>query len=255
MSRALDLGGALTDLTAMTNDDHGTHKRFYDDATAGARDGGFTVLIDGKQLRTPEKAPFLAPTLALAEACAREWREQVAHVRPETMPLTKIVNVVIDHTPRTRPRIVESIAGYAATDLVCHRAEKPDALVQRQADAWDPLVAWATDDLGAPLIVTTGVIAVAQPPEARAAFAAAAQTFDDFALTGLSNAVGIAGSGVIGLALARGRLDADAAFRAGSLDDLWQLETWGEDFIARKRLDALEAEFETLGRYFAALRG
>ena len=78
----------------MTNDDHGAHKRFYDDATADARDGGFAVLIDGRHLRTPEKAPFLAPTLALAEACAQEWREQVATVRPETMPLTKIVNVI-----------------------------------------------------------------------------------------------------------------------------------------------------------------
>ncbi len=239
----------------MKTDDQGAHKRFYDDATAEARDGGFAVLIDGRQLRTPEKAPFLAPTMALADACAQEWREQVATVRPETMPLTKLVNVVIDHTPRTRPRIVESIAGYAATDLVCHRAETPEALVKRQAETWDPLVAWAAQHLGAPLVVTTGVIPVDQPTEARAAFATAAEAFDDFALTGLAHAVGIAGSGVIGIALVLGHIDAAAAFRAGSLDDLWQLETWGEDFIARKRLDGLEVEFETLGRYFAALRG
>ena len=99
------------------------------------------------------------------------------------------------------------------------------------------------------------MIATQQPPEAREAFAAAAQALDDFTLTGLAHAVGIAGSGVIGIALARGRLDADAAFKAASLDDLWQLETWGEDFIARKRLDGLKAEFDGLGAYFAALRG
>lgn len=239
----------------MQTDDKGAHKRFYDDATAAARDGGFTVLIDGKQLRTPEKAPFLAPTLALAEACAQEWRDQVATVRPETMPLTTMVNVAIDHAPRTRARSIETIAGYAATDLVCHRAEKPEALVQRQAETWNPLVAWAADELGAPLVVTTGVIAVDQPQQARAALAAAAETFDDFALTGLAHAVGIAGSGVIGLALARGHLDVDAAYAAACLDDLWQLETWGEDFIARQRLDGLKAEFDRLGAYFAALRG
>lgn len=238
----------------MTAEDLGAHKRFFNDATVGARDGGFAVLMDGRQLRTPGKAPFLVPTQPLADICAAEWRAQVDIVRPETMPMTRLVNVVIDHTPRTRARIVESIAGYAATDLVCHRAEAPVALTQRQADAWGPLVEWAARDLGAPLRVVTGVIAADQPREARAAFAAAAEAFDDFALTGLAQAVGIAGSGVIGLALARGRLDAEAAYKASCLDDLWQLETWGEDFIARKRLDGLKAEFDMLGAYFAALK-
>ena len=239
----------------MTTEDLGAHKRFFSDASTGARDGGFAVLMDGRQLRTPGKAPFLAPTQALADICAAEWRAQIDIVRPETMPMTRLVNVVIDHTPRTRPRIVESIAGYAATDLVCHRAETPVALVQRQADAWGPLVEWAERDLGAPLKVVTGVIATEQSPKARAAFAAAAEALDDFALTGLAQAVGIAGSAVIGIAFARGRLDAKTAFEASSLDDLWQLETWGEDFIARKRLDGLKAEFDMLGAYFAALRG
>jgi len=95
---------------------------------------------------------------------------------------------------------------------------------------------------------------LSRPAQARTAFEAAAAAHDDFSLTALAHAVGMAGSGVIGFALARGRLDAVAAFEAASLDDLWQLETWGEDHIARQRLDNLEAEFLALGRYFTALR-
>lgn len=239
----------------MTATDLGAHKRFYKEATAGAKDGGAAVLIDGRQLRSPGKVAFLTPTLKLAEACAAEWNAQEEVVRPDTMPLTRLMNVALDHTPQRRAHIVENIAGYAATDLVCHRAEAPAALVERQAKMWDPLVAWAKDDLGAALEVVTGVIAIEQPREARAAFERAAEGFDDFALTGLAHAVGMAGSGVVGFALARGRLDSVAAFETASLDDLWQLETWGEDHVARKRLDDLEAEFIALGRWFAALRG
>ncbi|MBL8558544.1 MAG: ATPase [Hyphomonadaceae bacterium] len=239
----------------MTTDDLHAHKRFYKEATAAPKDGGATVLIDGRQLRTPGKTAFLAPTLKLAEACAAEWQAQGDVVRPESMPVTRLVNVAIDHTPRTRDRIVESIAGYAATDLVCHRAEAPESLVKRQADRWDPLVAWAATTLNAPLTVVSGVIAADQAPEARAGFEAAAAAHDNFSLTALAHAVGMAGSGVIGFALAAGRLDAVAAFEAASLDDLWQLETWGEDHVARQRLDNLEAEFLALGRYFTALRG
>jgi chaperone required for assembly of F1-ATPase len=228
-------------------------RRFYADVAAEARQGGFAVLLDGRQLRTPEKSIFLAPSRALAEACADEWRAQGETVRLDSMPLTRLVNTAIDRTPGTRALSVESIAGYAATDLVCHRADSPPALVQRQTDAWNALVDWARDDLGAPLNVVTGVMAADQPPEARIAFAAAADACDDFALTGLARAVGVAGSAVIGLALQRGRLSADAAYAAACLDDLWQLETWGEDFVARQRLDALKIEFDALGAWFAAL--
>jgi chaperone required for assembly of F1-ATPase len=234
--------------------DPGAHKRFYKEAAAAAKDGAAAVLIDGRQLRTPGKRAFLLPTLALAEACAAEWQAQGEIVRPPSMPLTRLANVALDHTPQTRARIVESIAGYAATDLVCHRAERPDALVLRQADMWDPLVHWARERLGAPLEIVAGVIAAEQPRAAREGFARAADAHDDFALTGLAHAVGMAGSGVIGLAMAAGRLDGDGAFRAACLDDHWQLETWGEDHAARQRLDNLEAEFKALGAWFAALR-
>lgn len=239
----------------MSAEDLSAHKRFYKEATAGPKDGGFAVLIDGRQLRTPGKSGFLLPTLALAEACAAEWQAQQEIVRPQTMPLTRLANVALDHTPLTRDRIVESIAGYAATDLVCHRADAPDSLVLRQARMWDPLVEWARTDLGAPLEVVTGVIAAQQPREAREAFERAANAHDDFALTGLAHAVGMAGSGVIGLAMAAGKLDAKGAFDAACLDDHWQLETWGEDHVARQRLDNLDAEFKALGAWFGALRG
>jgi len=239
----------------MALDDLHAHKRFYKDATAAAKDGGAAVLIDGRHMRTPGKTALVVPTMALAEACAAEWRAQGDIVRPDSMPITRLVNVALDHTARTRDIIVESIAGYAATDLVCHRATHPETLAAKQATAWDPLVAWAHETLNAPLVVVPGVIAADQPREARTAFERAADAHNDFALTGLAHAVGISGSGVLGFAMSFGRLDAIAAFEAACLDDLWQLETWGEDHFARKRLDDLEAEFVALGAYFTALRG
>lgn len=228
-------------------------KRPYETVVAAPAAAGFTVLIDGRQLRTPARNPFAAPTYALAELCAAEWAAQGDTVRPETMPITRLANVAVDQTPQARWRMAESIAGYAATDLVCHRADAPPALVERQSKAWDPLVEWAGARLEAPLTVVTGVIAAEQPSAARAAFERLALEFDDFGLTGLSHAVGMSGSGVLGFALALKKLTAAEAFEAALLDDLWQLETWGEDFAARERVETMRAEFEQLGRWFAAI--
>jgi chaperone required for assembly of F1-ATPase len=228
-------------------------KRFFKDASASERDGGFTVLLDGRALKTPAKQTFLTPTRALAELCVGEWGAQGDVVRPETMAITRLVNVALDRTPAARAELAEFIAGYAATDLVCHRAAAPASLVARQGELWDPLVAWARERMDAPLEVTIGVTSVRQSPAARAGFLQTATFMDDFRLTGLAHAVGMMSSGVVGFAFALGRLNAAQAFAAAFLDEQFQLETWGEDMEARARLDHMQTEIEALGRYFAAL--
>ena len=43
-------------------------KRFWTVATAEPCDGGFTVRLDGRAVKTPAKAPVVMPTQAMAEA-------------------------------------------------------------------------------------------------------------------------------------------------------------------------------------------
>lgn len=54
--------------------------------------------------------------------------------------------------------IVAEIAAFAGSDLVCCRADRPEPLVRAQADAWDPVLEWAEDKLGATFFVATGII-------------------------------------------------------------------------------------------------
>ena len=52
---------------------------------------------------------------------------------------------------------------------------------------------------------------------------------DAFALAALHDLVGITGSLVLGLAVARGRLTALEAWDLSRLDEDWQISQWGED--------------------------
>ncbi len=128
-----------------------TAKRFWQAATAEATEGGFTVRLDGRPVKTPAKAPLVLPTLALAQAIAAEWDAQTGTVRPATMPLTRAANSAIDKVAPMRAEVIAELAGYGGTDLLCYRAEGPEALVARQAAAWDPLLDWAATALRAPL--------------------------------------------------------------------------------------------------------
>jgi chaperone required for assembly of F1-ATPase len=228
-------------------------RRFYKSAAAVEAEGGFGVALDARRLRTPGGAPFTAPTRALAEVCAAEWAAQGEHIIPASMPITQLAFAAIDWTADSRPQRAEYVVSYAQTDLCCHRAEGPAELIARQAAAWDPLVAWAAAALGAELPVVTGVIAAEAPPSALAALRQAAAELDDFRLTALSQAAGLTGSALIGLALVEGEIDAAQAFAAAVLDDLWSLERWGEDEEARARLERVRAEIDVLGRFIGAL--
>jgi chaperone required for assembly of F1-ATPase len=227
-----------------------TPRRFYKTAAATPENG---VLLDQRALRTPGGAAFIAPTGALAGAVAAEWAAQGEQIAPAAMPLTQLAFAAIDHTPRRRGELIEYVAKYAETDLVCHRAESPAELIARQAKAWDPLRDWCAAFIGADLPVVTGVLPAAVPESVRARTAASAAALDDFRLTALAQAAGLAGSAVIGLALVHARLSAEAAFAAAALDELWSLEQWGEDAEARVRLDTQRAEFDNIAAFIRVL--
>lgn len=228
-------------------------RRFYTNASVAAAPPGFGVALDARALKTPAGAAFAVPTRALARACADEWNAQGDHIVPESMALTQLAFAAIDWTATSREQRGAYVGSYAETDLCCHRAEAPPALAARQSAAWDPLVEWGAETLGVRLPVVVGVIAASVGDQSLAALRARALSLDDFRLTALSQAVGLSGSALIGFAMLERRLDAEAAFAAAALDDLWSLEHWGEDEEARGRLERLRAEFEALSRYLHAL--
>ena len=204
-------------------------KRFWKEAKAEAVEGGFTVRLDGRPVKTPAKAALLLPTRALAEAVAAEWNAQEGAVRPATMPLTRAANSAIDKVAPLRAEVIAELAGYGGSDLICYRAEAPQPLIDRQAAAWDPLVDWAATHLHAPLVLTHGVMPVAQPEASLARLTARVAGLSDFGLAGLHDLVAISGSLVLALAVTEGRLTAAEAFAASRVDNRWQAEQWGED--------------------------
>ncbi len=232
-------------------------KKFYKSATVEARAGGFAVLLDGKPIRTPAGRPLLAPTRALAERVAGEWMGQGDRVRPGTMPLTQLLNTALDRMGegKTRDDAVAEIAGYAATDLVCFRAAYPPALAERQRAAWQPLLAWLAETYGATLATTETLAPPAQPPEALARIRSAVDGRDALRLAALQLAAGALGSVVIALALSEGRIDAAAAFHAAHLDDLHQIEHWGEDAEALARLEGIRADVGVAAEFIRLVGG
>jgi chaperone required for assembly of F1-ATPase len=228
-------------------------RRFYAAATAAEDAGAHIVRLDQRTLKTPAGKPLHMPTRALAEAVAAEWDAQAEIIAPSTMPITRFAFAAIDLMATKRDDLARDLAQYIETDLVAHRADAPPGLVARQSEHWDPIVAWAERRFGIAVPVVTGIIPAAPASQHRAVLEREIGKLDHLHAMALAQGVTLAGSVLIGFALVEGELDAEAAFAAAALDNLWSLENWGEDAEARARLDHQRAEFAALQRFVASL--
>lgn len=216
-------------------------KRFYKDATVAETAEGFRLLLDGKPVRTPARQPLLLPTHALADAVAQEWRAQDDEMQPAAMPLTRLVNTVLDGVRATRDDVIAALLRFGENDLLSYRAEAPVELVARQLQ-WNDYLDWVRDHHGAGLMVTSGIQHVEQSAETLDALRRAVANRSDFDLAALHVLASVTGSLVLGLAVLDGRLTAREAFALSRLDEAYQAERWGSDREAEERAGRLAAE-------------
>ena len=225
-------------------------KRFWNAAGVEVCEDGFTVRLDGRAVKTPAKAALVLPTRAMAEAVAAEWQAQGEKIDPTTMPVTRSANAALDKVRAQQAEVAELVAAYGETDLLCYRARTPEELVAQQAAAWDRWLDWAARRYQARLIVTAGVLPVAQPPEAQAALAARVAACDIWELAALHDLVGITGSLVLGLAVAEGEIAAEEAWQLSRIDEDWQIAQWGADEEAAEMAALKRAALIHAGRFW-----
>lgn len=237
----------------MTTSPSDKPKRFYKEAVAEQMPGGWTVTLDGRSIKTPARAALCLPSQRLARAIAAEWNDQDEIIDLMSMHLTRLANVAIDRTPEARDEMADELARYCETDLVCHLAEGPVELVERQEAYWRPVRDWAGQELDILLVPVEGVLASPQPDASLEAARQVALDMDDFRLTGTVYACGLFGSALLALAVAEGQLSAADAFEVSRVDEAWQIEQWGEDDEAKAVTEARRKEARALETWMRGL--
>jgi len=220
-------------------------KRFYQAVTVG--EGMlYPILLDGRAVKTPAGGALAAPSRPLAQAIAAEWDAQGERIDPAAMPLTRLANTIIDGVAPNPEPVRQEIAKYLGSDLVCYRAATPEGLVARQAQHWDPVLAWAREAHGASFVLSEGVVFVAQPANA-VATARAVIPSDPWRLGAVSAITTLTGSALIALAVAAKQLGVDEAWAAAHVDEDWNMDFWGRDELAMQRRTARFAEMQAAG--------
>ena len=228
-------------------------KRFWKDVAVERAGEGWTVRLDGREVKTPARAALVVPTERLAEAVADEWRGVEGQIDPRAMPLTGLANAAIDRVAPDRRTFAGGLGRYAEADLACYRSEWPPELAERQSAAWDQLLAWARRRYDVDFSTTSGLMHVPQPQATVERLAHEVDTMDAFRLAGLSSLVSTGGSLIAALAVVEKAMSAEEAWAAVSIDERWQLEQWGADSEAEKALENKRGDFMAAARFLELL--
>ena len=226
-------------------------KRFWQQATVMATEGGYTVLLDQRPVKTPGKTLLVVPTEAMASAIAAEWDAQQGPVRPETMPYTRAANSALEKVAPQFDEVVALLAAYGDSDLLSYRAPGPQELTTLQAQAWDPLIDWAAQTLNAPLTVTTGVVHVPQPETSINRLHDMTKAHSHFQTAAFHDLVSLSGSLILAFAVTHGRLSPEQAWTLSRIDESYQISLWGEDDEAAALAESKRQAFHQAARFWA----
>ena len=148
-------------------------KRFYKEAGVGGEAGAFTVLLDGRTVKTPKGTTLTLPTEALAAAVAEEWGmvgegeggvgAAGARIVPSEMPMMTLATIANDQADELRGEMQETVYEYLEGDLILFRqdfdrndraeAAYYTALADEETAKWDPLVDWFATEFNVPRYV------------------------------------------------------------------------------------------------------
>ncbi len=225
-------------------------KRFYKDVSVSPVGDAYAILLDGRPVKTPQRNPLAVPLSGLADAIAAEWIAQGDDIIPASMPLTGLAQGALDQVDNERDRIVARIAAFADSDMLYYRADPgQQALIDHQAEQWDPLLDWARQRYNVSFNLIHGIRYQAQPDETIARLASVVEAQDGLTVAAMLSLVGLSGSLIATLALVEEARDTDTLWPLVNLEELWQEQQWGRDDQAVAARNIKRAEFEAAARF------
>lgn len=220
-------------------------KRFYEQVSLEEAEGGWQIALDARRVKTAKGAAQIVPARALAEAMAAEWADQGEVIDPARFPLRDLADYAIDVVARERSAAIAKLLRFGDTDTLLYRADPGDALLARQEELWEPIIAALEAREGLAFTRISGVVHRPQDPRIAQAYQAKLARGDPFALAGIEAMTSLAASLIIAFAASEAQEEeaAQQLWQAASLEEEWQAELWGRDAEAEARRARRRADF------------
>lgn len=129
----------------------------------------YTIILDGRVLKTPGRNPLVLPNLNLALSIAAEWDAQTNKrmgIQPVNMPMMSIASTAIDQIQVDRVHAVDTCMRYLPTDTALFHAPDYDRILQaQQKKHFLPVLEWAQKELDMKLDTSQSMAGRIEHPE------------------------------------------------------------------------------------------
>ncbi len=208
-------------------------KRFYETVSIGkAPHSQFTLMLDGKPVRTPVGYQLLFSNEAVASAIGSEWQLQSEFVIPNTMPMNTMYMTWVDVDKRLAPTEKwDQISKYFRTDtLRFPDCVESSQLALAQNESWDCVRSFLSSRFHIQLSSASGGFSVPSTAddEIRTIYTELVSRYPSLKMTILETAAKYAKSGSVAIALMEGAVTPEEAFKAAYVDEIYQRKEWGE---------------------------
>ena len=195
----------------------------------------YTILLDGRKLRTPAKRGLVIPSRKLAEAVRNEWDYQVDYVEPSSMPLTSLCYTAIDQVAGEKEWTRGNVIRYLRNDTLCYWVGMEDegrVIRRMQEDRWGKVIEWVKSDdgLGEEPYIETGIGGrggLKHPDELVLKAENMLKDMDLWELTAMQSLTMETKSCLLGLACMSTAVTVEEACKAGRVEEDFNIEQWG----------------------------
>lgn len=224
-----------------------TPQKFWKNVEVNQDVQGYSIFLDGRILKTPQKKVVIMPNKFIATAVAKEWQSQESHIKPRTMPLSRLVMTLIDQlqdNPQKQAQWMDEAIQYLETDLLLFPSPSPQELYMKEQMQWLPLIDWIGDVLHHQFHVYEGLVVSQYNHKAMVYLKEFIQNYSFWKQAAFATLVSVCGSAIVAFAVAEGKIDGDRAKKAVLVQEYYQRDQWGND----AELDAqiTNKEFEIL---------
>ncbi len=158
--------------------------------------------------------------------------------------MTTNFKAMVKDVAQHREEIIERMVNFSLTDTLLFR--NPDAveLIEEERKVWDPIVEWAKEKMQAKFQTTESLEVPVENNASLPRLQVFLESLSDKELVAFYEVSKITKSVLLAAAFVKGKVNADEAFRAAFLEEIWQADKWGHEALADKRRDEIKQELK-----------
>ncbi len=160
----------------------------------------------------------------------------------------KKLTQAIDEIQNHKEDIIDKLLQFAPTDSLLFWGNN-ESLVKKQEQLWTPILSWANKEINVKYVTTNDLKVPEQEQYSLNNLKKFMENLSDKELAGFYLASINMRSELLAAALVKGYINAEQAFNAANIEELWQAEHWGKEDVSEERRQDLKQELEEIERF------